>query len=555
MICKNCDKEFEGKFCPDCGTSIEEPIADEIQDVETAVEEQVLSVCPDCGQERVGDGGKSNPLSNNKKEIKISLGKAGGIISKVYRYILAVGMLFVGLVGLLCLTAPTITESFMGMKNDLCSGFVAIGNGADCDVPSSVVGASRMLLILSLCAIVYGGWQLYSAIKKPYSTVKKYQYWIIDGIISIMLIILGGVVSSASKEGINGQVGSGFAMCITMGVFAIVFLAARIFYELKVFSWESTGLSQEQIAKSLEKKPKKERRCKEQLQKQVESVQSQSIVASEVELAKKRKKLLVVLDLIIALIPIIYVSIMLYLMYGPFKYDNILLRKFLLYGGISMGLVFFVSIIIRCVGEVMAYKWIDPYPKKKLTKKQKIAIPVVAIITLIAIIVPSVVVSLNTFSVNKVSQIQLKDSKDRVVQILGKPDSKGLYNYQYYSSNYIKLHNQIVKAKNNFDLEKVDELEEQLEKLTYKYIRISFNNSNQVESILLDTSRCEGNKNKKKRVKTYETINYFYGGSQVSFWVKYTDGSYFKGAAMTELKNCSYIWQDEFGNQFIESKN
>ena len=46
-------------------------------------------------------------------------------------------------------------------------------------------------------------------------------------------------------------------MCIVMGVFGLIFLGLRIFYELKVFKWEDTGFSKEQIEEVSEKKEHK----------------------------------------------------------------------------------------------------------------------------------------------------------------------------------------------------------------------------------------------------------------------------------------------------------
>ena len=55
MICNKCGKEFDGKFCPDCGTCVEEQTADVIQEDEASVEE-IPTVCPNCECERVGMG-------------------------------------------------------------------------------------------------------------------------------------------------------------------------------------------------------------------------------------------------------------------------------------------------------------------------------------------------------------------------------------------------------------------------------------------------------------------------------------------------------------------
>ncbi|MDE7348703.1 MAG: hypothetical protein K2N53_03480, partial [Clostridia bacterium] len=61
----------------------------------------------------------------------VKLNKFLGIFAKVYRWLIAGGMIFVGIVSLLCLTAPVITESFLGESNPLGRGFVAIGGGVD----------------------------------------------------------------------------------------------------------------------------------------------------------------------------------------------------------------------------------------------------------------------------------------------------------------------------------------------------------------------------------------------------------------------------------------
>ena len=262
MICKNCGKEFEGNFCPECGTRIEQ---------------QEMTQCPNCGAERV-DNGKfcvncGYNFDDPTQSARVIERKPSGsnaksnnflkIFAKAYRWLLAGGMLFVGIVSLLCLTAPTITEDFFGETNPLCTGFVAIGNGSDIDVTKTVVNASVMLLVLSILALVYGVAQLFFAIKKPYSNTigkKQYVFWGIDGVISIILIILGAAVSTEAKsdEFMDGKLGAGFAMCIVMGVFGLVCLGARIYYELKVFKWEDTGLSDEQIARATARKPRGE---------------------------------------------------------------------------------------------------------------------------------------------------------------------------------------------------------------------------------------------------------------------------------------------------------
>ena len=258
MICKNCGKEFEGKFCPKFGTSVEdEPW-------------QEMTKCSNCGSDRV-DNGKfcvncgynfDDPTQSARLEKRkpsgsnSQLNKFLSVFAKIYRWLIAGGMIFVGIVALLCLTAPTLVEEFLGETNPLCTGFVAIGNGVEVDVPSNVVNVCITLLIVSIFCVLYGVAQLSIAFQEPYSKIKNKVFWIIDGAISIILIILGSVVAgeAGSEELMDAKLGSGFAMCIVMGVFGLVFLGLRIFYELKLFKWEDTGLTDEQITRVLKRK-------------------------------------------------------------------------------------------------------------------------------------------------------------------------------------------------------------------------------------------------------------------------------------------------------------
>ncbi len=497
MKCNNCGKEFDGKFCPDCGMP---------------TEEQMSSICPNCGAKRVGDGkfcvncgynfenstqspyiDNGNIQSNDNGNIvinkKFDLSKFKKIFAKIYRWLLAGGMVFVGIVSLLCLTAPTITEEFLGEANNLCSGFVALGGGSKVDVSDSVVNASRMLLVMSLLCLAYGGVQLFFAFKKPYGTFKKYYSWGIDGVISLILIILGGVVSTAAKsdEFMDGKVGSGFAMCVVMGVFGLVFLGARIFYELKVFKWEDTGLNEEQIARATEK--------------------------------KERKPL-----------------------------DKAQIKKLLI----------------------------------------RVGIPVLVIVVLIAVIVPSVTWANNIFRVGKVDKINIGDSQEQVIKILGEPYEKSDYRFEYYSKDYIKVLEQIEKLSDSkslttnmskdddwdFDLDddidldkeiggsssKLEKLYKQLNEMNYKYIRVGFDSNKKVTEVFFDNDKNNSRKveENKKQVKNYDvkgnTTLQQYDILNLFYSITFTDGSFFKSLIINEvfsdLNKDQIEWKDLYGNEY-----
>lgn len=477
MKCNNCGKNFEGRFCLECGTRVRCEIDE----------------CPVCGKER-NNGEKfcSNCGYNFERQVGIEdqeLPKSGKssqlgnksvltIIAKIYRWLLPIGMLLLGLVSLLCLCAPTITEEFLGMKNNCCSGFVALGNGTNVDVPALVVNASRVLLIVSLVALIFGAVQLVFAIKKPYGNVKIFPFWIIDGAISIVLIVLGSVVADiAKKEGINGKAGAGFILCIVMGAIGLALLGVRVFYELKLFKWEDTGLSKEQIE----------------------------------EASAKREH-------------------------------------------------------------------------KKLSKKQIIAIvlPIVIVAVLVAILVPTVTSATNIFKTSKVDKISIGDSQEQVVEVLGEPYEKNEYRYEYYSDNYVKLADQIDKLLGNgkslisnmskdddwdFDLDDIDESFSQLEKLyqqinqiTYKYIRIDFDGEKKVREVFFDNDKNDSRNAEEnlKSVKEYSsngnTTIQQYDTLKLAYMVKYKDGSLYKAMAINQVfldvSKDNIEWKDRYGNKF-----
>ena len=157
-------------------------------------------------------------------------------------------------------------------------------------------------------------------------------------------------------------------------------------------------------------------------------------------------------------------------------------------------------------------------PRKKLTKKQimAIVIPIVVVAVLIAIIVPSAIVSSNIFRVGKVDKINIGDSREQVLKILGEPYEKSDFRFEYYSKDYLKLAKQIDDYYNsdldndedfdmdqdieNFDPDKdlnlddedkITKMEEELENMVYKYIVVEFDSEGKVESVFFDAEKCD----------------------------------------------------------------
>ncbi len=74
--------------------------------------------------------------------------------------------------------------------------------------------------------------------------------------------------------------------------------------------------------------------------------------------AKKRKRRMLALDLIIGIIPILYVLIMVIIM---FTGNDTALACFLAYGGIVMGAVLIISVVFRIIDEIYVFRLVDKY--------------------------------------------------------------------------------------------------------------------------------------------------------------------------------------------------
>ena len=230
--------------------------------------------------------------------------------------------------------------------------------------------------------------------------------------------------------------------------------------------------------------------------------------------------------------------------------------------------------------------WLD------LHKAPIIACSVIVVAAIIAVIAISSVLS-NIFRIGKVDRIELGSSPSQVQKILGDPYDKTSTDsiWRYYDKKYLELAEKLEKnsqaqeeAMNGGSLEKLaklaDEetaLREQLKALTYKYIEIEFSEAAdengekayEVLSVLFDAKKCDDpSAEKKKDLKKMTGLDYEFGyyldktvsedekilidykddGSE--YKSEFTDGSYFHAEINSpqidfDGDNVNVKWQDK----------
>ena len=222
MICKNCGKEFEGQFCPECGTKANE-----------------LQKCPVCGKERV-DGEKfcancgynyiqqnTVPATQNKTETqKKNSSNVSKAFTKVYWIIPAVGTLLLGVLLLLTLCAPVMLHEGYDISG---IGFKHIFK-VNIDYVFTVTCA--IILVMSIFVIILGIARIINAVAKPYANIKDKKSYIIDGVICVAVVALG-IAGAADAGNWFGSAGAGYSICIAIGAIGIALVALRYVFENK----------------------------------------------------------------------------------------------------------------------------------------------------------------------------------------------------------------------------------------------------------------------------------------------------------------------------------
>ena len=203
---------------------------------------------------------------------------------------------------------------------------------------------------------------------------------------------------------------------------------------------------------------------------------------------------------------------------------------------------------------------------KKVPKKAWAAIAAIVLVVIVIIVI--VAALSNKFRIGVVEKIEIGDSRQSVIELLGDPYDyrEGSSTFTYYSNNYLKL----LEENDNFDPNDIQdwedfenafgeavELEQKLQTEKYKYIEVRFDGEGCVASVFFDASRTEETKLEPKTVKKYEVLET--SGSEVTYIVRYQDGSYMLGIATGSLEpdndTSVLLWHDRFGNELKMKTN
>ncbi len=226
MICKNCGKEFEGQFCPECGTK-----AAELQKCPVCGKEHIEGekFCANCGynytQQNVVVAPQIAQTSNTKKLSGVA-SKAVKAVSKKYWIIPAVGTLLLGVLLFLTLCSPVMLHEGYDISG---IGFKHIFK-VNIDYVFTVTCA--IILVMSIFVIILGIARIINAVAKPYTNIKDKKSYIIDGVICVAVLALG-IAGAANAGNWFGSAGAGYTLCISIGIFGIALVALRYIFENK----------------------------------------------------------------------------------------------------------------------------------------------------------------------------------------------------------------------------------------------------------------------------------------------------------------------------------
>lgn len=185
-------------------------------------------------------------------------------------------------------------------------------------------------------------------------------------------------------------------------------------------------------------------------------------------------------------------------------------------------------------------------------KKNKKPIIIIAVALLVVIIASIAlgVASSNIFKLGKISKIKLGMEKSQVEKVLGKADNTSDSVSYWFENSFAKKYAKVEKLLESdmeADFEKADKLYGELEKMTYKFIMVRFDDKKKVSEVFLDMQHkyVEGDdyaanatKSKKVKINTLSApkkieatqvdgvIKITTDLSKLSYIVEFLDGSY-----------------------------
>ena len=198
--------------------------------------------------------------------------------------------------------------------------------------------------------------------------------------------------------------------------------------------------------------------------------------------------------------------------------------------------------------------------------KKRLIIATAAIAIILAIVVPVSVVFTSPVHPANVDRINIGDTQDRVLSILGEPYGwkEGDTTFNYYSDNYLKIRKQLDEIANMDDIgsfsdladaiEKEEELNQKLETLEYKRTTVTFDEGGLVTQIVYNASIVD-NVSQPKGSSNAEIISpeniIAYRENEVIYKIKYDDGSIVKSTTTItpepeSITNLSYPFRYEY---------